>query len=44
MATAIAMMVGGAVLNSTTFVGGTYLAKYLSSGSVVVIKFSYIGY
>ena len=26
----IAMMVGGAVLNATTFVGGSYLAKYLS--------------
>ena len=24
------MMVGGAVLNATTFVGGSYLAKYLS--------------
>ena len=24
------MMVGGAILNATTFVGGSYLAKYLS--------------
>ena len=24
------MMVGGAVINATTFVGGSYLAKYLS--------------
>ena len=30
MATAVAMMVGGAVLNATTFVGGSYLAQYLS--------------
>ena len=33
MATAISMMIGRAVLNATTFVGGSYLAKYLSSGS-----------
>ena len=26
----IALMIGGAVLNATTFVGGSYLAKYLS--------------
>ena len=26
----IAMLVGGAILNATTFVGGSYLAKYLS--------------
>ena len=26
----IAMMAGGAILNATTFVGGSYLAKYLS--------------
>ena len=26
----IAMMLGGAVLNATAFVGGSYLAKYLS--------------
>ena len=30
MASAMAMMVGGAVLNATIFVGGPYLAKYLS--------------
>ena len=30
MASAVAMMVGGAILNATTFVGGSYLAKYLS--------------
>ena len=27
------MLVGGAVLNATTFVGGSYLAKYLSGSS-----------
>ena len=27
------MMVGVAVINATTFVGGSYLAKYLSIGS-----------
>ncbi len=26
----IAIMIGGAILNATTFVGGSYLAKYLS--------------
>ena len=26
----IAMMIGGAILNATTFVGGSYLARYLS--------------
>ena len=26
----IAIMVGGAVLNAATFIGGNYLAKYLS--------------
>ena len=26
----IAIMLGGAVLNATTFIGGSYLAKYLS--------------
>ena len=30
MASAVAMMVGGAILNATTFVGGSYLPKYLS--------------
>ena len=29
----IAFMIGGAILNATTFVGGSYLAKYLSGGS-----------
>ena len=24
-----ALMIGGAILNATTFVGGSYLAKYL---------------
>jgi len=26
--TSIAIMIGGAVLNVTTFIGGSYLAKY----------------
>ena len=26
----IAIMIGGAIINATTFVGGSYLAKYLS--------------
>ena len=26
----IAIMIGGAILNATTFVGGSYLAKYMS--------------
>ena len=26
----IALLIGGAILNATTFVGGSYLAKYLS--------------
>ena len=29
----IAIMVGGAVLNAATFIGGNYLAKYLSGDS-----------
>ena len=29
----IAIMLGGAVLNTTTFIGGSYLAKYLSGGN-----------
>ena len=29
----IAIMIGGAILNATTFVGGSYLAKYLSGGN-----------
>ena len=31
--TKIAIMLGGAVLNATTFIGGSYLAKYLSGGN-----------
>jgi len=31
MAATIALLIGGAILNSTAFVGGSYLAKYLSS-------------
>ena len=30
----IAIMIGGAILNATTFVGGSYLAKYLSGNNV----------
>ena len=29
----IALMIGGAIINATTFVGGSYLAKYLSGSS-----------
>ena len=29
----IAIMLGGAVLNATTFIGGSYLPKYLSGGN-----------
>ena len=29
----VAMLVGGAILNATTFVGGSYLARYLSDDS-----------
>ena len=29
----IAIMIGGAIINATAFVGGSYLAKYLSGGS-----------
>ena len=29
----MAMMLGGAVLNTTTFIGGSYLAKYFSDDS-----------
>ena len=29
----IALMIGGAVLNATAFVGGSYLAKYLSGSN-----------
>lgn len=30
----IAIMIGGAVLNATSFIGGSYLAKYLSGDNV----------
>ena len=30
----IAIMIGGAILNATTFVGGSYLARYLSGNNV----------
>ena len=30
----IALMIGGAILNATAFVGGSYLAKFLSGGNV----------
>ena len=29
----IALMIGGAIINAKTFVGGSYLAKYLSGSS-----------
>ena len=29
----MALMIGGAIINATTFVGGSYLAKYLSGSS-----------
>ena len=29
----IALMIGGVIVNATTFVGGSYLAKYLSGSS-----------
>ena len=29
----IALMIGGGIINATTFVGGSYLAKYLSGSS-----------
>ena len=29
----IALMIGGAIINATTFVGGSYLAQYLSGSS-----------
>ena len=29
----IAIMIGGAILNATTFVGGSYLAKYMSGNN-----------
>ena len=39
MATAVAMMVGGAILNATTFVGGSYLAKYLSGNDAKYVLY-----
>ena len=30
----IAIMIGGAILNATTFVGGSYLAKYMSGSNI----------
>ena len=30
----IAIMIGGTIINATTFVGGSYLAKYLAGGNV----------
>ena len=38
----IAMMVGGAILNATTFVGGSYLAKYLSGDKTDSEKYDMI--
>lgn len=29
----VTIMIGGAIINATTFVGGNYLAKYLSGHS-----------
>ena len=29
----IALMIGGAIINATTFVGGSHLTKYLSGSS-----------
>jgi len=34
----IALMIGGAILNATAFVGGSYLARYLSSDGHYVDK------
>ena len=31
----IAIMLGGAVLNASTFIGGSYLAKYLSGSKLI---------
>ena len=30
----IALMIGGAVLNATSFIGGSYLAKYLTGNNI----------
>ena len=34
----IAVMIGGAILNATTFIGGSYLAKYFSGDDASVEK------
>ena len=34
MATLLATLIGGAVLNATSFIGGNYLAKYLSGSNL----------
>ena len=34
----IAIMLGGAILNATTFIGGSYLAKYLTGDDSLVEK------
>ena len=34
----IAIMIGGAVLNATAFIGGNYLARALSGGSKAVLE------
>ena len=34
----IAVMIGGAILNPTTFIGGSYLAKYFSGDDASVEK------
>ena len=34
----VAIMLGGAVLNATTFIGGSYLAKYFSGDDSLAEK------
>ena len=34
----MAMMIGDAVLNATTFIGGSYLAKYVSGDDSLAEK------
>ena len=34
----IALMIGGAIINATTFVSGSYLAKYLSREAQIPMK------
>ena len=36
--TAVAIMLGGAILNATTFIGGSYLAKYFSGDDSLAEK------